>query len=225
MHVKKHLLFYGPPGSGKSYATREYTNCIYITPDIFRNTLELRNLLQELCRIKRHMNTTCIIDNADILSKDAQYIIVDAMDILCNYTFIIISNKITHYIDTLKLRCDIQYFKPINQERNNLTCYANGDHTIISTYLSVKDYYIHNTILEEHKNSINAYIGNCNPYNLLETYTILLELCINNGYSVRQLQYAFNNNHGDVLFNDTECESLKIELSKFLLHCIQVKQP
>ena len=128
-----HLIFYGPPGSGK-------TSTIHaLTKQIFDNEYENRiielnasnergiNIIREKIKssAKQSININIkypnwkfiILDDADTLTQDAQFALRRIIEQFSKITrFCLICNQINKIIEPIKSRCALFHFKSISNE-------------------------------------------------------------------------------------------------------------
>lgn len=124
--ILPHMIFYGPPGSGKTSTILACTRKLYGDQQKFM-TFELnasndrginvvRNIVRDFASTKRAMKgyAVIILDEADSLTIDAQYALRSIMDsYIENTVFCLICNYISKIIQPIISRCTRFHFNAI----------------------------------------------------------------------------------------------------------------
>lgn len=124
--ILPHMIFYGPPGSGKTSTILACTRKLYGDQQKFM-TFELnasndrginvvRNIVRDFASTKRAMKgyAVIILDEADSLTIDAQYALRSIMDsYIENTVFCLICNYVSKIIQPIISRCTRFHFNAI----------------------------------------------------------------------------------------------------------------
>jgi replication factor C small subunit len=116
-----HMLFYGPPGCGKTSVAYAYANELGV-PVVELNASDERGIQVVRDRIKRIAFTAgekiILLDEADSMTEDAQHALRRIMERAerARTTFILTANEEWKIIDPVKSRCAIFPFRKLTRE-------------------------------------------------------------------------------------------------------------